>query len=401
MYSRDDLVESLKAAEVELNELETQHSQVFAEYRRAEAKVQRLSALLAGPGQDDASLLASEALSVSKSPTSKMTLRRQARTSKATTAQLRWSAKQVLSGFGALTAEELYAKLPLEIRVAMERIDVASLPVTRMLRYLSASPDFAVHARTNKISLAISSQDDLENWIEECQEAFVEKRAETREHGGYGLWSVAYIVNTLIEPPEIDRLREILRKIKLPYTGWAVWFVPTSGRLPIYPVGDAIECWLDNEWDFWRVSRLGKAYMTRPFQEDFLFSSAERKKEFDLTIPVWRIGECLMHAKRLTEALAPQGGPIIFKARWEGLSGRKLVNRANPARVISSDRIAVTDFAEHTISVDSSMIEENLTDTVQAITRPLYAAFDFYALPREVVEEELTRMVGSTVGSVS
>jgi hypothetical protein len=74
--------------------------------------------------------------------------------------------------------------------------------------------------------------------------------------------------------------------------------------------------------DFWRPSPQGMMYLLRGYAEDSTSDFAPGKV-FDLTLPVWRVGECLLHAKRFAAKLA-DGPSSVIRAVWSGLRGRIL-----------------------------------------------------------------------------
>ena len=403
MYRPEDLKRWIEDAESELSALDKRRKKAIAEYRRAEAKVNHLRGLLSVESRQPlpAEDLGSEDRADSSAPRARSgsaPLRPFVRAPRNIIPELRRAARTILIKTGPLAFEDLYSRLPAQIRLAMERSTSSSPPVDRMVRYLGMAPDFAVHARINQITLVGSFEDELNNWFLESRERFEEKRNHETQQPKHGLWSVSYSINGQFKAPTLSELRDILRNVQLPYTGWAVWYVPMSGSLPIYPTGNSLECWLDDEWDFWRVSRFGLTYMIRPFQEDFLFQDSAPGKEFDLTIPIWRIGECLMHAKKLSDTLVGKTATIIFKARWEGLSGRKIVTRANPNQMLHGDHVATGDLAESMLSVESVKIEAELSELVRRLTEPLYTTFNFLKPPEAVFEQELQSMFHSRVG---
>jgi len=112
---------------------------------------------------------------------------------------------------------------------------------------------------------------------------------------------------------------------------------------------------------------------------------------FDLVIPVWRIGEALLHAERLAANLFNGPATIKFTVTYEGLAGRKLVT-LDGRRVLFEGRTAHQDQITLTTHVDAQSIGSNLPEIVQALLEPLYALFDFFVLPANLVTEELARM---------
>ena len=411
MYTVDDLRRWVDEADAALQGLRRKQGSAKDEYQKVEARLKHLQGLLeteidrpfaSRAGRANQASGDGIALTPAR-PTSNIDTpepRRFVRSPRNFVPTLRRAASKILAESGPIEPEDLYSRLPWELRADLERSTSGASPEARLARYLRMSKDFRFHTRTNLIALNSSAQDALANWWRESREHFDEKREGEPLATKYGLWSVAYYINTQFEPLGLKDLRETLRRARLPYTGWALWFVPSSGKFPIYSTGDSIECWLDREWDFWRVSKFGFTYLVRPFQEDFLFDVVQPGKEFDLTIPIWRIGECLMHAGRLTEALAGAAAPVIVKARWEGLAGRKLVARGSPHRILTTDYVATGDEIESFISVDSSEIQSNLPGLVGKLTRGLYEMFDFYAPSSGLINEELTSMLKSSVGGL-
>ena len=111
---------------------------------------------------------------------------------------------------------------------------------------------------------------------------------------------------------------------------------------------------------------------------------------FDLTLPVWRTGEALLHASSLAGRLFEGSTTIKFVAVYEGLTGRSLASVDN-SRYIRS-RVAHQDTITLTTHIDAQAIGTNLPEIVQPLLAPLYALFDFFDLPMQLVVEELNRM---------
>ena len=72
--------------------------------------------------------------------------------------------------------------------------------------------------------------------------------------------------------------------------------LPATQRLP----DDAAHC------DLWRVAPGVQASLLRGFRDDGLSGQA-RRALFDVTLPIWRTGEALPTAGRLTSALEADG----------------------------------------------------------------------------------------------
>ena len=112
---------------------------------------------------------------------------------------------------------------------------------------------------------------------------------------------------------------------------------------------------------------------------------------FDITLPVWRIGEALLHARSLAANLFEGPTTIKFVANYEGLAGRSLVSIEN-RRHVGEGRIARQDSIALNTHIDAQAIDPNLPEIVHPLLSPLYALFDFFELPMQLVVEELNRM---------
>lgn len=58
-------------------------------------------------------------------------------------------------------------------------------------------------------------------------------------------------------------------------------------------------------------------FLLRGYQEDSNPNSIEPETIFDLTLPVWRVGECLLNAERLATALTDQSASVIISITAE------------------------------------------------------------------------------------
>jgi hypothetical protein len=140
-------------------------------------------------------------------------------------------------------------------------------------------------------------------------------------------------------------------------TGWPTWWVPTRGAIAPYMQDGSVECWLGRDADrhfgdaahsdFWGVSPDGFAFLLHGYQEDGPHVMGRRDIEpggvFDVTLPVWRVGEALLHAERLVAAnLGGDGLTVAFRARYEGLRGRRLVSVTGD-RAVWEDRTSQQD----------------------------------------------------------
>lgn len=184
-------------------------------------------------------------------------------------------------------------------------------------------------------------------------------------------------------------------------TGWPPWWWPTRDGIRPYVRQSTIECQIaDNgsnsaHSDFWRVSDRGELFLIRGYAEDTLRNDAQRPfppgAVFDLTLPAWRVGECLLFAERLANALGANDSTISVYVEWAGLHGRELVSLSG-RRLVADNRIAHADRHESQTTVQVADITPSLVEIVRDLTLPLYALFDFFQPPVTLFSEELGRM---------
>ncbi|MCL4459746.1 MAG: ATP-binding protein [Chloroflexi bacterium] len=247
----------------------------------------------------------------------------------------------------------------------------------------------------------------LERWIQESRarwESLVaEKLSEERpSRFSNGIWTVAYSIIGDFQPPTLEDFLDILTVVQGHETGWPPWWVPTRDEIGPYPYNGLIECWLVNtrfndaaHSDFWRASPKGMMFLLRGYQEDCVPDQFEPGTRFDLTLPVWRVGECLLHAERLATVMLPdQSASIIFRVTWEGLSSRTLVPWANSRRFLDPVHQSRQNSVTSKILISANNISATLPEIITALTKPLYEVFDFFTPPLEMIQEELSEMRG-------
>jgi hypothetical protein len=216
-----------------------------------------------------------------------------------------------------------------------------------------------------------------------------------------GHYRVAYLITGEIRPLNQAQLLEVLGQAVVRLSGWPPFWVPTNPAIAPYPFDGGVECWLAPpsrhqdaaHSDFWRVVPQGSAYLMRGLQEDGHSDQIEPGRFFDLTISTWRIAECLLHARRLTELIASPGARLLFDVEYGGLAGRSLATWANPRRFLTADRYqARQDTYSKRLLLDPTAIADDIATIVDEIVRPLYHLFDFFDLPATLVQEELASM---------
>jgi hypothetical protein len=248
------------------------------------------------------------------------------------------------------------------------------------------------------------SEGPLARWRRECQErldALIAEESVDEQPSRYaaGTYSVAYQVLDPKVEPALHDLMSILEDVKGSETGWPPWGIFTRDALRPRSVGDVIECWLRGtvfedaaHSDFWRVSRHGSAYLLRGYQEDSAQAQIQPGRWLDITLPVWRAGECLLHAGRLAERLG--GTRVEFGMDWTGLRGRRLATWASPDRVLPGEYVGSQDEVSSLVEADVSTLQDALPEIVRLVVEPLYANFDFFRPADLMYAQELAKMRG-------
>ena len=196
-----------------------------------------------------------------------------------------------------------------------------------------------------------------------------------------------------------DRLRQA-RRIKL--TGWTPFLELNRPEWSPYPLERYVEAWVGrpvdgqsalndgSHADFWRASLDGTLYTIRGYAEDALEGRAAGTL-FDITLPVWRIGEGILFAHRVAETF--EGAEALaIRCRYTGLDGRKLVSITGRREVMidhTSRSNGIVLEAQTTIQ----QVKDNLVEVLHQLLTPLYERFDFMQLPASLVDHELQNML--------
>lgn len=216
----------------------------------------------------------------------------------------------------------------------------------------------------------------------------------------HGRWCASYLISDLRLSMSLTDLQDVLVKVKGHETGWPPWWVPTRKGIAPYRVDGEIECWLGKDGtfldpahaDYWRAAPSGMFLLIRGFQEDGR-KEFEPGTVFDLTLPIWRTAECLLHAARMGAQVGKPDALVLFRMEWSGLQGRILKSWAEPARYLDDEHRARTDRIVTETRRPIRNLESELVAAVNDLVRPLYEAFDFFSLPPEMIEQELKKLL--------
>ena len=249
----------------------------------------------------------------------------------------------------------------------------------------------------------------LERWVLDCKNIRRNKIAglppDSPARCPHGFFTFAYHVDGGT-PLGLADLLDVLRDAPR-LTGWPTWWVPTRQAIEPYPSDGAIECWLGGDTskhhpehrdaahsDFWRITPDGLAFLLRGYQEDgdkAAQAGIQPGTCLDPTLPIWRIGEALLHATYFAGRL--DGNSVSFAAQYTGLRERRLAMWGNPMEVNAwAGGISRDDDVPLSKSVAVDTLRANLVEVVHSLLSPLYERFDFTRLPLEIVQRELHRL---------
>jgi hypothetical protein len=225
----------------------------------------------------------------------------------------------------------------------------------------------------------------------------------------FGRYYISYEI--IGERRQIDNvdIPELIRGSVVRHTGWPPFWYPTRAGITPYPFEGVIECWLGGDpeeppeqsdaahSDFWRIDPNGLAFLMRGFQED----DGETRRHgapnllpgtcLDVVLPIWRVGEALLHARSLAARFFHEPTTIKFQVVYEGLAGRSLIS-INGNRDIWANRIARQNSITLSTHFAAQSLDQNLPEIVHPLLAPLYNLFDFFDLPMQMVSEELQRL---------
>jgi hypothetical protein len=242
-------------------------------------------------------------------------------------------------------------------------------------------------------------------WVTESKERFDAVQVDT--YGSldasplkHGTWMASYSMEVRDEDMGLRPFRDRLRRCVGGETGWPIGLFLDRADKRSYSANGVIESWLGGSnadvghADFWRASPSGHFATFRGYQDDEIVN--ERRPLgtcMDFVIFVWRIGEVLLHAMRFASEFADAGTSVQITVEWKGLKGRRLTNTSNRDRYHLHDNYRNRDdVVRASVHIDdAATIDINLSELVGRITRPLYEAFDFFELSKEIRDAELNR----------
>lgn len=224
----------------------------------------------------------------------------------------------------------------------------------------------------------------------------------------HGWYRIDYALEGDIKDIELHKFPDVLKRAVVQHTGWNMFWVPRRPSLQAHEVDGVIECWLapgdkgdfDRPFydaahcDFWRAAPSGRMFLIRGYQEDAQ-ETFPPGTIFDTTLPIWRLGEALLHASKLASLIArdPKKTTVRLRALYTGLSGRDLRAWASPASVdFFGGGRSRTDEALLEIEAPAAAIEPELGRFVYPLVASLFERFGVTGVSTEFVDSVLQQM---------
>lgn len=224
-----------------------------------------------------------------------------------------------------------------------------------------------------------------------------------------GFYRVDYCLEGELKQVSGRAFENVLRQAITRHTGWPVFLMLERADLAPREVDGAIEVWLKPQQyverdfgndpahcDYWRAVPSGRLFLLRGYQEDGQ-ETFPPGSVFDTTLPIWRLGEVLLHAERLAALMAktdPADLTIRLRALYTGLQGRQLRNWANPLSGMTLvGRPARSDEVLLETSVRATGVKDRLAEQLLPLVSALYQRFDVEGLSVEQVRSEVAGLL--------
>ena len=224
-----------------------------------------------------------------------------------------------------------------------------------------------------------------------------------------GWYRFDYALHGALKELGLSEFETLLETAVPRHSGWPVFWVSRREELRPQEVDGTLECWLapsgaerkrrfddPAHCDFWRAVPSGRLFLMRGYDEDSQETFVPGSL-FDTTLPIWRIGETLLHAGRLADLLRrdhESSVDIRFRALYSGLTGRVLRAWANPLDdLFVEGHAARSDEAILETVVPASQIDGSLAQHLFPLVSSLYERFGVSGLTVERVQSEITRLL--------
>lgn len=206
--------------------------------------------------------------------------------------------------------------------------------------------------------------------------------------------------------------RDILSRIETGrrYTGWPIFLVLRRDDLGPMNVDGMIQAWVaknsmadPGHADFWRVDPDGLFFSLRGYQEDSAreFASLQNLpgnisgssgQRFEVTLPVWRLGEFILKVDELADQMFEPQYSIQIGCHWSGLKGRRLYAHNFSFNV--PNYISSRESVDTAGSFSHDEVANLLPEVVRKLTAPLYEAFEFFSPEQSFYGQQISRLTG-------
>jgi transcriptional regulator with XRE-family HTH domain len=224
-----------------------------------------------------------------------------------------------------------------------------------------------------------------------------------------GSYRIDYWLEGDLKTPELRAFEGVLQKAVVRKTGWPPFWLPTRKDIQPREIDGVIECWLAPQGsdiergfsdpahcDFWRGAPSGRMFLIRGYQEDGN-ETFPAGTILDTTLPLWRMGEVLLHAERLASLLRKQpDSPVTihFRSIFTGLGGRVLRSWANPlSDMLIEGHAARSDEAVLELKLSADNVEGRLSEHLFPLLGSLFDRFGIAGLSINRVEAEVQRLL--------
>lgn len=201
--------------------------------------------------------------------------------------------------------------------------------------------------------------------------------------------------------PSLTELRAAMRQAgSVKHTGWGPFVQLNRPEFEPRIVDGAIEGWLGAPGErvlgrdpahvnYWRADAAGRLMLLRGYEEDGL---PDRKPGtcFDITLPVWRVGEAILYVGRLVE-LFGEDLSFLVRCHYLGLRGR-ILTHVEGRRMLFDDRRCADDEVTLEREITQAQARDNLVEVLHPLLAPLYERFAFFELSERLVAEEVERL---------
>jgi hypothetical protein len=254
-------------------------------------------------------------------------------------------------------------------------------------------------------------RDNLRSFIKVAIERWENKVSNTPEDSTVrlksGYYDASFAIDGEIQRLELPQLAQTIQRSIRNHSGWPPFAYLSNEPFRPRPVDGAVEAWFGPDKnmrfdgpaysDFWRISPEGLFFIRRGYNEDGGLNKVAPGTTFDINTATNRIAETIMEVYYIASNMGTSDGSLLAEFKWTGLSGRRLVSFGNPSRLWFDDQRKIEqDKFEISKEIDIARIPDSLPEITWEILHPLYQMFDFWTLPKRLVEEETRALLRNT-----